>query len=181
MGRFIWHIGDMEVIMLFERALLYGLIFSILFGAMILFMIYLNPRYQLHNYPPEIKKTVPAKTPEEQRKFKLLAIPMMLILFTYVFWTVIHSYIDLKPSYLTLLGHCFIIMWTWNIFDIFIMDWLLFCTITPNFLIIPGSEGNPAYKDYKFHLKGGLGAGTIISAAAAVVVSGICYLIICII
>ena len=30
---------------------------------------------------------------------------------------------------------------------------MIFCTITPRFLVIPGTEGNPGYKDKSYHTK----------------------------
>ena len=37
--------------------------------------------------------------------------------------------------------------------DLLILDWLIFCTITPSFAVYPGTEGFAGYKDYGFHLK----------------------------
>ncbi len=50
------------------------------------------------------------------------------------------------------------------------MDWLIFCTITPKFLIIPGSEGAKEYKDYAFHLRG-IFIGTPVSVVFALMLS----------
>jgi len=38
--------------MLIARALMDGIIFSIIFGGMVTFIEVLNPRLELHNYPP---------------------------------------------------------------------------------------------------------------------------------
>ncbi|MDP4092660.1 MAG: hypothetical protein Q8920_04795 [Bacillota bacterium] len=163
--------------MLLSRALIDGLIFSVMFGGMVSLIEILNPRYELHNYPQEIRKSVKPKTKEEQKRFKLLAVPMLLILFIFLMATVIHSYIALDVSYFVLFLHYLIIFMTWNIFDLLIMDWLIFCTLTPKFLIIPGTENNPAYKDFKFHLKGDLGKGTVLAFICAIFTSGICFLL----
>jgi hypothetical protein len=48
----------------------------------------------------------------------------------------------------------------------------MFCFITPNFLIIPGTEGMQAYKDYVYHFRAFL-IGTILSIAAGLVIAGI--------
>jgi hypothetical protein len=37
--------------------------------------------------------------------------------------------------------------------DLFVCDYLIFCTITPRFVVIPGTEGNPGYKDKSVHTK----------------------------
>ena len=43
---------------------------------------------------------------------------------------------------------------TFNIFDLVILDWLFFCTIQPRSMVLPGTEGMAAYRDYRFHLVG---------------------------
>jgi len=67
-------------------------------------------------------------------------------------------------------------MLSFNIVDLFIIDWLVFCTITPNFIVIPGSEGNPAYKDYRFHFIGFL-KGCIFSTLGSLLYAGLLELI----
>jgi len=37
-----------------------------------------------------------------------------------------------------------------------VLDWLIFVTIQPDFVVIPGTEGLAGYKDYGFHFLGGL-------------------------
>ena len=38
-----------------------------------------------------------------------------------------------------------------NIYDLLIIDWLIFCTITPKFIVISGTSGNGGYKNYNIH------------------------------
>lgn len=37
--------------------------------------------------------------------------------------------------------------------DLLILDWLIFVTIQPDFIVIPGTEGLAGYKDYWFHFE----------------------------
>lgn len=57
-----------------------------------------------------------------------------------------------------------------------ILDWLIFCTWTPRFLVIPGTEGAAAYRDYAYHTRGFL-VGSGFTLAAALVVAGIVTLL----
>jgi len=41
-----------------------------------------------------------------------------------------------------------------NTFDLIILDWLLFCTVQPKLMVLPGTEGMPGYRDYRFHFIG---------------------------
>jgi hypothetical protein len=64
-----------------------------------------------------------------------------------------------------------------NIVDWLLLDWLMFCTLTPRFLVIPGTEGMSAYKDYGFHFRGFL-KGCVFSVLAGLVIAAIVSLII---
>lgn len=52
--------------------------------------------------------------------------------------------------------------------DLIILGWIIFCVITPNFIVIPGTRGAAGYKDYRFHFFGFLkGGGHVIGALPA--------------
>jgi hypothetical protein len=44
-------------------------------------------------------------------------------------------------------------MVTVHVIDLVVFDWLVFCTLQPRFVVLPGTEGMPEYRDYLFHLK----------------------------
>jgi hypothetical protein len=46
----------------------------------------------------------------------------------------------------------------------------MFCTITPKFLVIPGTDGMAAYKDYGYHFRGFL-IGTVFSIFGGVIIA----------
>jgi hypothetical protein len=81
-----------------------------------------------------------------------------------------------ESSFFGLFLHSFGIVWAFNLWDWLVLDWLVFCTLTPKQFVIPGSEGHPAYKDYAFHFRGFL-IGSIFSLVMALVVATIVYLI----
>ena len=55
-----------------------------------------------------------------------------------------------------------------NLVDLLVMDWLIVCTITPRFLVLPGTEGMAGYKDYRTHPR-----GFVIGSAVAIMGSGL--------
>jgi len=59
-----------------------------------------------------------------------------------------------------------------NVFDLLVLDWLLFCTIQPRFMALPGTEGMAAYGDYGFHAVGFL-KGTVFSLVAGSLTAGL--------
>lgn len=110
-----------------------------------------NPRYMLQDYPQEIIATVQPKSNEEKKGAYYYGMPFLIILFLYPLVVGYMRKYNIDVSFLQNWIQIFLLMFSFNIVDLFIIDWLVFCTITPNFIIIPGSEGNPAYKDYRFH------------------------------
>jgi hypothetical protein len=72
--------------------------------------------------------------------------------------------------------HAFGIVFIFNLVDWLILDWLIFCTITPGFLIIPGTEGMAGYKDYDFHFRAFL-SGTVLSTVAGCIIGALVMII----
>lgn len=68
--------------------------------------------------------------------------------------------------------HTFGILMIFNLVDLLIIDWLIFCWITPRFVVIPSTAGMKGYKDYKFHLRGAIVA-THILAIVSLFLAGI--------
>ena len=64
----------------------------------------------------------------------------------------------------------FFVLFTFNLVDLLIIDWLIFVTLQPSVIILPGTEGMAGYKDYRFHFIGFL-KGILFSAAFALVVA----------
>lgn len=150
-------------------SLISGLAFSMLLGIIITIILIINPRYELKSYPTAIKQMVPAQTKEEKRKIKrgaMILIPLIILFLLADYYFRIRLDTQFVPIFL----HFLIVFLTWTLFDLIIMDWLIFCTITPKFLIIPGSEGAKEYKDYFFHLRG-LYIGAPVSVVFAIILS----------
>jgi hypothetical protein len=40
-----------------------------------------------------------------------------------------------------------------------LLDFWMFCIWTPSFLVIPGTEGMPGYKDWRMHVKAHMTSG----------------------
>jgi hypothetical protein len=57
-------------------------------------------------------------------------------------------------SFLSALVFGMISVFVFNLFDLLILDWLLFCTIQPRIMVLPGTEGMAGYRDYRFHFVG---------------------------
>lgn len=154
----------------------HALVYVALATLFLLGLVLYNPRLMLQDYPPAIKAVVPPKTDREKQLSTLLGLPFLLILFFYPIYATFIYRAGSGASFLSVLGFAFAIFFAFNVWDWLVLDWLIFCTITPRAFVIPGSEGHPAYKDYAFHFRGFL-IGTAFSLVAALITEGIVWLV----
>ena len=153
-----------------------GLYVALATVTLLLVVLY-NPRLMLQDYPPAIKASVPPKTEHEKRLSLWLGSPFLLVVLVFPIYAtfVFQSGTGGRAGFPWLWLYAFGVTFAFNLWDWLVLDWLVFCTLTPRIFVIPGSEGHPAYKDYSFHFRGFL-IGTALSAvmgliAAALVVA----------
>jgi len=151
-----------------------GAVLSILASLFIIITLRLNPRIWLQDYPKDVQAKVPPKTPQEKRLSLLLGIPFLLLLITIPFVSSLTlKYQTQGPiSFWALFINSFGVVFIFNLVDWLILDWLMFCAITPRFVVIPGTEGMTGYKDYFFHFRGFL-IGSVFSAVAGLIIATI--------
>jgi hypothetical protein len=153
-----------------------GAILSFLASLWLILVLRMNPRIFLHDYPPKIHEKVPKKTKTEKLLSYVFGIPFMLILLLGSFLSTLSLKEQGNIPFLALWLKATGVVWVFNIVDWLILDWLIFCTLTPHFVIIPGSEGMAEYKDYGFHFRGFL-HGTVFSILGGLIIAGIVFLL----
>ena len=161
-----------------SKILLDGAILSAIASLFLIAVLRFNPRLFLQDYPQGIQSQVPPKTEREKRQSLVVGIPFLVLLFAVPFI----STLTLKRqggadvSFFQLFLNAFGVAFSFNLVDLLLLDWLMLCTITPRLVVIPGTEGNQAYKDYAFHFRASI-IGTAISVAAGLVMAGIVWLL----
>jgi hypothetical protein len=161
-----------------SRILAHGAFLSLVASAFIAVTMRINPRIWLQDYPQDIQDQVPPKNAQERWISLLLGIPFLIVLLAVPFI----STLTLKDqrgsaiSFLPLFANAFGISFIFNLVDWLLLDWLMFCTITPQFVVIPGTEGAAGYRNYAFHFRGFL-IGTVFSAFAGVLIAGLTLLL----
>ena len=136
-----------------RRLLVDGAVLCLSFSAFVFGTAYLNPWLWFEDYPPEIQALVP--NPPEVPLWQ--ALPLALFFLGFILFLLVRSATALlregaKPhGFLLAAVHTFVLMQIVNAWDVLIVDWLIFVTIQPAFVILPGTEGSPAYQDYWFH------------------------------
>lgn len=143
---------------------------SAVFLAILLLSLAYNPRIWLQDYPQDIQRAAPPRTPMEQKQFTAVGTIVMLLIFV-PFATSIYIY----GNEITFWGaflHLYLVFNIVSLTDLIILDWIIFCVVTPNFIVIPGTRGAAGYKDYGFHFVGFL-KGAVMSAALCLLLAGL--------
>lgn len=85
----------------------------------------------------------------------LVGIPFMVIMVGYpIYSTLIQkSYLGSEYNFWIGFFNLITIQNIFNLFDLLILDWLIFSTIKPRYLILEGTEGMKDYGNYCFHFK----------------------------
>ncbi len=157
----------MQLIMdLWIYILINGIFFAIILTLYLLFiMIRYSPRiWGFSDYPKAITEKVPSQTKEEKKKAKSIYIFFLLIglgfpiISTIVLENILYKG---KIDFLTAFLNIFIIIMFGNIADLIILDIMIVGTLTPKFVIIPGTEDmkDKEYRDFRIthtitHIKG---------------------------
>lgn len=114
--------------------------------------IYIDPVTWVSDYPPDIQAAVGSAGAQAGLKVISAALSAV-ILFGMILWSNSRLRRDNggNLSFLQAFTHSALLLFFFAVWDLLILDWLIFVTIQPAFVVIPGTEGLPGYKDYWFH------------------------------
>jgi len=158
-----------------------GLVYSIVGSVYLVLLLVIDNRMFLNkgDYPDDVLAAVPPRTENETRKAKLLGIPWFVWAFAYPLYSAYRFANQSTGSlvFLDLFVHAFLIFFSFWLIDLVILDGIMFCLITPSFVVIPGTEGFPGYKDFGMHLREHFTKGLAYIVVAGALVAGIVWLI----
>jgi len=138
-----------------KRVLIDGTILNVLLSIIVYGSIYANPMIWVGDYPPDIQAAVGETVDVPISQTIIFAV----LLFGIVIGVVLYSNARLRRqnggqlSFLAAFVNSALIFFYFAVWDLVILDWLIFVTIQPSFIVIPGTEGMAGYKDYWFHFK----------------------------
>ena len=144
------------------------LVISILFSLGIFIPLYKNPVGQIMSYPAKIRKRVES-LPQYQNSIKKqekkhLTIKILAI-FIFALILCIIAYLSGAKTFIEVFKHVFIIFFVVNLYDLFIMDLLIFRNVKA--FRIPGTEDmDKEYKECWHHIRGafiGIGIGLVVA------------------
>ena len=158
---------------LFSTALVYGLALSVVLLIIMLISGAVALDMWVDDYPPEIRRKYGPMSARARRLRPWIAAAVFLAFLAVPLVGLLSLKTRLGPlPFLPAFAFSAAALLVFNIFDLLVLDWLLFCTVQPRMMVLPGTEGMPAYRDYRFHFIGflkGLGfcvlGGSITSGA----------------
>jgi len=148
---------------------LHGLPLSISLSVLIMVMLVRNPRLLLHSYPKDVRAAVPRKSLAERRESSCWAAMFLVLTIAFPFAAALASKTP-ECNFLEAFLIAFGVAFLFNLVDWLILDWLIFCTITPGFAVVPGTAGMAGYKNYAMHFRGFL-AGSVLSIVLGLLIA----------
>jgi hypothetical protein len=146
--------GNMEYRLSIKRILVDGTILSVLLSILIYGSLYVDPLMWVDDYPPDIQTAVGTVQVPLGRIIIVSVLSLGIIIGVVLRSNArLRRQNDGKLSYLTAFINSALILFFFAAWDLLILDWLIFVTIQPDFIVIPGTEGLAGYKDYWFHFK----------------------------
>ncbi|WP_106767423.1 hypothetical protein [Paenibacillus faecalis] len=154
-----------------SRAVIEGGALSIVFLILMISTLAYNPRVWLQDYPMDIQQMALPQTPSEKKKLRVIG--SFTFLFALVPFVISLMLDGDQITYWETFFHFYIVFSIVSFAaDLIILDWIVFCLITPKFIIIPGTEGAKGYKDYMFHFIGFL-KGAVILGVFSLILAGL--------
>ena len=136
---------------LLTMTITFGLAACVLLVVWLVLLGRTNPAIMLQDYPRDVQAAVPPKSAQERRQTIYWAIPLFLLFLGFPVAAALTAEVT-GADILTIALCAFGVGVVINLFDLLILDWLLFCTWTPSFIVLPETEGLAGYKSYGLHL-----------------------------
>jgi hypothetical protein len=162
-----------NITLLLELGLFYGAILSVLMGVAFVGIAFLNPEIWLPDYPPDIRERFGPMSQRAKRQRRLVGIPVFLLLLGISVVSIIRfAQIGGGSVFFAVFLGTLVMLLVFNAMDLLILDWLIFVTLRPRLIVLPGTEGSEGYRDYGFHFRAFL-KGVAGSVVASLIVAGV--------
>ncbi len=139
-----------------ERWLYEATIYSLVLIFIILVSQILHSRLWLKEYPEPIRTAAAPMSRREKLIKRLLDLPLMIIKAGYPVFSAFVYKAAMSEAYNFWYGfvHLLVLYGMFILLDLLFLDGLIFCLITPGFVVIEGTgELKSAYKDFCFHAR----------------------------
>lgn len=161
-----------------DRILLHGAVLSAPASLILMGAVYFNPRFARRDLPKDIQDATPPLSKKETLQALAFTIPYIALL---VFVPLLSGFTLEAPAggqvpFSVLFLHIFVVLFVFNLVDLLILDFLIYCTITPKFVVIPGTEAFAGYKDYGHQARAHV-RGTVMQTVLALILAGLVFFV----
>jgi hypothetical protein len=132
----------------------YSAAFSVVFAAVLVGGTLVAADAMVQDYPPAIRDRYGPKSDRGRRVTRVMGAGAGLLLLAVCIAAPLHlTRLDPGAGFWAgfLFGSAFVLVL--HLVDLLVFDWLVFCTIRPRFVVLPGTEDMAEYRDYGFHLR----------------------------
>ena len=165
--------------MILEHLIIHGLLYSfVVIIYLFLLMVTTSPRvWGYTDYPQVIKDKVPPQTISERRLATIVSLPWFIFTLGFPIYStlVLKAKLSHEIPVWTAFLNLFVLFILVTIGDLVLLDWPIISKVTPQFVIIPGTEKED-YKDFSHHFKGHARISIIIIPIFLVIAGMISYL-----
>lgn len=163
---------------LIQNALIFGAALSTVLVILMVISAAIVPDMWVNDYPPDIRDKYGPMSERARRLRPYFAVPFFVVTLIFPLLALFRleaitaAPVDFASAFLS----SFLVILVFNVFDLLILDWLLFNAVQPKMMVLPGTEGMAGYRDYRFHFIGflkGLGfclVGGLLSAVLWVII-----------
>ena len=152
----------------------HGILLCLMMGLLIESTLFINAEMWLNDYPGDIQKKFGKMGAGAAFQQKIAGFFFMLILTGIIILTIyrLNTLCIGRYKFLIYSGTLFGILEIFNIFDLFVLDFLIFVKIRPSYIVLEGTDGLEGYKNYGFHFNGFL-KGTLLWAVLSIIIGGL--------
>jgi len=136
-------------------SVLYSLILFAAFSGLLVVGGLISNDAMLHDYPPAIQERHGPKTPRGARTTMGLSIVTVLLLIgaSIAGVAVLRDQLGGDIGFWPAFVFGTVAFFVFNLLDLLVLDWWLFCRVQPRFLVPESTRGMAEYRDFSFHWK----------------------------
>ena len=141
--------------LIITHALAFGLVLSVVLGALLLVVVRVNAEIMLNDYPPDIKAKWGPMTERTKRQRVFVSGIFLIAIVAVIAWSLatLPAFVSGDMTFASAFVYFAVMFGAFNAFDWLVID----CGLVywqPRFAVLPGTEGSAGYRDYWFHFKG---------------------------
>lgn len=141
--------------LLVGAAVVSGLVLCVVVTVIMAFSSIVALDMWVDNYPPGVRTKYGPMSDRGRRIRPFVAAAVFIaMLGVPLVGLLIHASRNVDPGFVPAFVFGFVALLSFNVYDLLVLDFFVFSTWQPRFIVLPGTEGMAEYRDYRFHIAG---------------------------